>query len=179
MALAGQTFGLADPPANSTTESDFAAVRTQLVDIQNRLAALDTTVGQLRADVAESEYSVLVGQAAPTTSAIETAMDDLDAVSKMTAGNSTVTQRANFTRATLKFIDEQLLGKQEELARRVTGELGADGLVKAFSKAMKARSPYWTERTSEQVREVYDYYQSEEARLLLLRVEYGHAYPDT
>ena len=174
-----QAFGLADPPANSTTDSDLAAVRTQLVNIQTRLAALDTTVGQLRADVAESEYSVLVGQTTPITSDIETAMDHLDAVSKMTAGNSTVTQRANFSRATLKFIDEKLLSKQEELARRVTGEIGADGLVKAFSKAMKARSPYWTNRTSEQVGEVYDYYQSEEARLLLLRVEYWHAYPDT
>lgn len=174
-----ESFGLANPPVTDTTERELAAIRNQLGEIQGSLTTLQTAVAQLRSEVTQSEYSVLVGQTSPITSEINTAMVDLDDLAKMTASNSTATQRANFTHATLKFIQEKLLSKQEELAKRMTGEAAADGLIKAFSKAMKARTHYWTNRTSQQVDEVYHYYQLEEARLLLLRVEFWHAHPDT
>lgn len=69
--------------------------------------------------------------------------------------------------------------EQTELARRITGEAGADGLIVAASKVAKTTSPYWTALTSARVRQVFDYYQQQEARLLLLRVEYMHAHPET
>jgi hypothetical protein len=171
-----ETFGLANPPVSDTTESELAAIRTQLDEIQGRLTALGTAVTQLRAEVAESEYSVLVGQTTPITSAINTGMDYLDALAKTPASDPA---KKGFTEATLEFIKTDLLHKQAELAKKITGDLGSDGLIKAFSKALKARTRYWTNRTSQQVGEVYDYYQSEEARLLLLRVEYWHAHPNT
>ena len=168
-----EQFGLGDKP-----ESDFVGVRNQLGEIQSRLAKLETGVTQLRAEVAQSTYSVLVAETTPITSAIDEGMDDLNTIAQMPADDP---DKAAVTRLTLKFIKRNLIEKpaQTELSKRITGEVGADSLIKAFSKAAKTRSPCcWTPLTSRQVQEVFDYYQSEESRLLLLRVEYWHVYPN-
>lgn len=168
-----EQFGL-----GSKSESEIAGIKTQLGQIQSRLTALETEVTQLRAEVAQGTYSVLVGEASPLTAAIDEGMDDLYVISQMSAKDPT---KANFTRATLEFIYKNLIEKpvQTELTRRITGEAGSDSLIKAFSKALKTRSPYWTSRASQQVLEVFNYYQSEEARLLLLRENYWTAHPET
>ena len=54
---------------------------------------------------------------------------------------------------------------------------GSDGLIKAASKAVKARSPFWTVRSSKEVREVFNYWQAQETRLLALRVNYMNSHP--
>jgi hypothetical protein len=134
---------------------------------------------QLRAELAEGTYSGLVAQTIQITARIDKGMDDLDAIAWMAADDPT--KRA-FTEATLKFIDDNLMqGQQEELAKRITGEAGADGLIVAASKLAKTQSSSccWTARENQRVRQVFEYYQLEEARLLLLRVEYMHAHPDT
>ena len=168
-----EQFGLGDKP-----ESEVAGIRTELGEIQNRLDVLQTAVSQLRAEVAESEFSVLVGQTTELTAAIDRGMGDLAELANTPANDPA---KKGFTEATLKFIDENMIEKpaQEELAQRITGVAGSDGLIRAFSKAARTRSPYWTRLTSAQVGEVFDYYQAEESRLLLLRVEYWHAHPLT
>ncbi len=117
-----------------------------------------------------------MAQTTPIIARVDKGMDDLDALAQMTAGDPVKTE---FAKETLSYISVNLMqGQQEELARRITGEAGADGLIVAASKAVKARSGnFWTKLTSDQVREVFNYYQSAEARLLLLRVEYMHANP--
>ena len=168
-----EQFGLGDKP-----ESDIAGVRSDLGEIQTRLGTLETAVAQLRAEVAQSEYSVLVGQASPITSAIDRGMADLEELANIPVNDPA---KKGFTDATLRFINRNLIEKpaQEELTKLITGEAGSDGLIKAFSKAEAARTRYWTPRTSQQVLEVFDYYQAEESRLLLLRVEFWHTDPLT
>lgn len=170
-------YGLGDG-----TESEFAGIREKLGEIQNTLTELKTAVTKLQGDVAQSEYSILVRETGPITAAIDTGMRDLGTVANMTASNSTRRQKVNRTDETLQFIYANLVEKpaQLELARAISGEAGGDGLIKAFSKAIKSKSGCcWTDLTSNEVRKVFDYYQLEEARLLMLRVEYMHAHRNT
>lgn len=169
-------FGLGDG-----LEGEIGGIRDRLGEIQNHLTALETAVTQLRAEVAQSEYSDLVAQTSPITADIDHAWRRLDQIARMTNSDSTATQKANFTRETQTFIHSKLMGsEQEQLAKRISGEVGGDGLIKAFSKATKTRSGCcWTDRTSEDVRKVFDYYQLQEARLLTMRVEYMHTHLDT
>ena len=165
-------FGLGDG-----LENDIAGIRDQLREIQNRLNEILAATTQIRADLAESTYSGLVAQTTPITARIDTGLNDLKTVADMAKGDPT---KAAFTRATLAYIKQKLMGgEQTELAKRITGEAGADGLIVAASKVAKTASPYWTALTSQRVRQVFDYYQQQEARLLLLRVEYMHANPRT
>jgi hypothetical protein len=159
-------------------EGETAGIRDQLGQIQNDLTEVLAATRELRAEVAQSEYSLMVSETSRITARIDKGMDDLHAVAKMAKGDPT---RKEFTEATLTFIGDELMkGQQEELAKRITGEAGSDGLIVAASKVAKTRSPCcWTARTSEHVRQVLDYYQLEEARLLLLRVEYMHAHRST
>jgi hypothetical protein len=166
-------FGLGDGQA-----TEIAGIRDQLGEIQTGLSEIRAATSQLRTELAEGTYSGLVAQTSGITARIDKGADDLDAVARMTAGEPT---KKRFTEATLKFIDDNLMqGQQEELALRISGEAGADGLIVAASKVAKTQSPCcWTDLKTKQVREVFNYYQLEEARLLLLRVEYMHANPKT
>jgi hypothetical protein len=167
-----QAFGGEEELKGQITE-----IRDQLKEIQGTLNETLAETTQIRSDLAEGTYSELVAQTVPITASIDKGMEDLDRVANMPAGDPT---RKNFARATLKFIGEKLMGSEAgELAKRVGGEAGGDGLVVAASKVAKTASPYWTDRTTQQVSEVYDYYRQQEERLEVLRVEYMHANPDT
>ena len=117
-----EEFGLGNGQKN-----EIAAIRQQLGEIQTGLTEIRAATVQLRAEVAEGTYSDLVAQTIQITARIDKGMDDLDAIARMAADDPT--KRA-FTEATLKFIDDNLMqGQQEELAKRITGEAGADGLI--------------------------------------------------
>ena len=166
-------FGLEDG-----MQTEIAGVRDQLRQINTTLDEIVVATAQLRAELAQGTYSGLVAQASTITASIKTGMQDLDTIANLPAADRT---KRSLTEARLTFIDENLIKKpaQVELATRISGEAGADGLIVAASKVAKTRSCCWTARTSEQVRTVFAYYQAEEAQLLLLRVEYMHAHPDT
>ena len=134
-------------------EGETAGIRDQLGQIQNDLTEVLAATRELRAEVAQSEYSLMVSETSRITARIDKGMDDLDAVAKMAKDDPT---RKGFTEATLTFIGDELMkGQQEELAKRITGEAGSDGLIVAASKVAKTRSPCcWTARTSEHVRRV-------------------------
>jgi hypothetical protein len=159
-------------------EGEIAGIRDQLGQIQNRLTALEEATTRLHKELAESTYSGLVAQTTPITARIDTGMNDLDAVANMAPGDPT---KKAFTEERLNFIHNNLMqGEQQELAKRITGEAGADGLIVAASKVAEARAGCcWTAHTSDQVRQVFDTYQLYEAELLTLRVEYMHARRDT
>lgn len=156
--------------------SEIAGIRDQLRQIESRLGEILAATKQLQADLAQGTYSGLVAQTTPIIARVDKAMADLDAVARMAADDP---DKAALSRETLNFIGNKLMGgEQEELAKRIQGEIGADGLIVAASKTVRARTTCcWTRLTSQRVREVLDYYQSAEARLLLLRVEYMHAHP--
>ncbi len=177
--LGGQAFGwVLDAIGNENElESQINEIRDQLKEIKGSLAETLATTTQIRAELAEGTYSGLVAQTTPITASIDKGMEDLETVANMPKGDPT---RKNFARAALKFIGEKLMGSEQgELGKRVSGEAGSDGLVVAASKVAKTASPFWTDHTSEQVRQVLDYYQQQEERLEVLRVEYMHAHPDT
>lgn len=61
---------------------------------------------------------------------------------------------------------------------RISGTVGADGLIAAAYKVALAHHRFWTRLTSLQVRNVVAQYQAAETGLLTLRVEYMHAHPE-
>jgi hypothetical protein len=167
-----QAFGSEDK-----LQSEIAGIRDQLKEIQGTLNETLAATTQIRADLSQGTYSGLVAQTTPITASIDKGMEDLATVANMPAGDRT---KKNFARSTLKFIGDKLMGSEQgELAKRVSGEALADGLIVAASKVAKTNTHYWTDQTSEQVREVFDYYQQQEVRLLVLRVEYMHTLPST
>ena len=157
-------------------QPDIAGVKKQLAEIQSRLAALQEEVTELKADVAQSEYSVLVNGTTELTSAIDTGMDELENVATIPPGDPGLKR---YTEGALDRIKKNLIDKpaQQDLTQKIAGVAGSDGLIKAFSKAVKSRSGYWTKFSSQQVREVFDYWQAEESRLLALRVNYMNSHP--
>lgn len=152
-------------------------VRVALNGIESRLSKLEEQANGLRSALAQSHYSNLVHQSLAITSSINQNMRDLRHVAVLGENDPT---KARFARQTLEFIERDLLGpQQEELASRISGHAGADGLIVAFSKREKADTRFWTARTSQQVKTVFDYWQQEESALLTLRTEYWHAHRDT
>lgn len=167
-----QAFGLEDD-----TAGEIVAIRGQLKEIQGSLAETLAATTQIRSELAQSTYSGLVAQTTPITANVDKGMEDLQTVAEMSPGDPT---KRNYTGKVLDFIGTHLMGgAQTELNKRVVGEAGSDGLVVAASKVARTASPYWTARTSEQVHRVFDYYQEQEVRLLVLRVEYMHTEPTT
>lgn len=159
-------------------ESEIGGIRNQLGEIQNRLSELAAASNQLREEVAQGTYSGLVAQTTGITGAIDYGMELWREVAAKPLGDPT---KVGYTKEALTWIHDHLMGSQEtELAKRIEGEAGGDGLIVAASKVAKARSGCcWTHLTSEHVRKVFDYYQLYEAELLALRVNYMHTRPDT
>ncbi|OAI40469.1 hypothetical protein AYO39_01330 [Actinobacteria bacterium SCGC AG-212-D09] len=152
-------------------------LRSALSGIDNRLSALEKQTEGLRGELAQSHYSNLINQSLPIITKINEGTRDVRFQASLKASDTT---KANLARHRLTFIERDLLtGHQEELALRISGHLGADGLIVAASKQVKADTRFWTSLTSQQVEQVLSYYQQEEAALLELRNEYWHAYPDT
>ena len=171
----GEAFGGLLAGFGLGSEADNAEVLKKLEQIENRLSAIETATQQLRGELAHGSFSGLVSQATPIIASINEGMGQLSFIASMRANDPT---KQPLAERTLSFIHDHLLYKQQELCLRISGEVGSDGLIKAASKAAKANTRYWTERTSQTVREAFDYYQDAEARLLLLRVEYFNAHPD-
>lgn len=157
-------------------EGQIAEIRTQLNEIQNTLNKIDDRTAKLRTELADSTFANLVHQAAPIVAHVNTGMKDLNFIAHLPADDPT---KKGLTEHLLTFIHNDLLnGKQLELADRISGTVGAHGLIAAAYKVALEHHRIWSLRTSLQVREVVEYYQLAEARLLTLRVEYMHAHPE-
>lgn len=155
-------------------DDQIAEIRTQLNEIQNTLNKIDAATTQLRTELADSHFSNLVSQASGIVASVDTDAKELDAIARMGADDPT---KADRTRRLLDRIDRDLMGgRQKELADRISGTVGADGLIAAAYKEALAHHRLWTLMTSLQVREVVAYYETAEARLLMLRVEFMHAH---
>ena len=159
-------------------DPQIGEIQAKLQEIDSRLSGLEAATSQLRGELAHGTFSGLVAQATPIIAQINQGMSDLEFIAGMA---KTDPHKRSLTETTLKFIGDHLLhGKQQELAARMTGEAGADGLIVAAYKTVKANAgEFWTRLDSTRVRNVVEYYQSAEARLALLRVEYMHAHPET
>lgn len=155
-------------------DDQIAEIRTQLNEIQNTLNRIEAGTTQLRKDLADSHFANLVHQALGIVASVDTDTNELDAIAHMSADNVTKAER---TRLLLDRIDRDLMGgAQKELADRISGTAGADGLIAAAYKEALAHHRLWTLETSLQVREVVAFYQTAEMRLLMLRVEFMHAH---
>jgi hypothetical protein len=152
-------------------------LRSVLSGIETRLTGLENQTAALRSELADSHFSNLINQSVTLISKINETTRDLRSQASLRASDKT---KANRALHRLDFIGRELLtGPQGELATRISGHLGADGLIAAASKQAKADTRFWTGLTSLRVEHVLDYYQQEEASLLELRNEYWHAHPDT
>ena len=159
---------------NSGIEAQIAAIQTQLNQIQDSLNKLQATTDQLRTDLADAHFSNLVNQASTLVAHVHGAVKELDSIAHLPAADRT--KRKARTQLLLTSIHTHLfLGAQKDLADRISGTAGADGLIAAAYKAELARHRLWTLRNSLQVRAVAAYYQGVEADLLMLRIEYMHA----
>ena len=166
------TFGL-----QNSHESEIGGIRDQLGEIQSSLDALQESTTELRGRGGKGTYSELVAQTIPITADIDKGMKDLKTIADKSPGDPT---KENATKAAMDFIYTKLMqGQQEELAKRITGEAGSEGLAVAASIAAKDQSPFWTARTSEHVQQLFDSYQLYESRLLIFRVNYMNAHPET
>ncbi len=159
------------------TAAELAGIREQLRVIEAQLSEILAATVQLRAEMAQGTFSGLVAQATPIVARVDKGIDDLAAVANVAADDPA---RTGLAKETLRYIGDKLMGgEQEELAKRLTGEVGADGLIVAAYKVAKTTAPCcWTDLRSARVRAVFRYYEWAESRLLLLRVEYMHAHPD-
>ena len=166
-----EQIGLGD-----STAAELAGIRDQLREIEAQLSQILAATVQLRADMAQGTFSGLVAQTTPIVARIDKGIDDLAAVANLPASDPA---RTGLAQETLNYIGTKLMGgEQEELAKRITGEVGADGLIVAAYKVARTSSPCcWTDLRSDRVRAVFRYYEWAESRLLLLRVEYMHAHP--
>jgi hypothetical protein len=162
----------------SGVDPQIGEIQSKLQAIEDRLSGLQAETSALRGELAQGTFSGLVAQATPVIAQINQGMSDLDFIAGMRADDP---HKHALTEKTLGFIRDDLLhGKQQELDARMTGEAGSDGLIVAAYKTVKANAgDFWTRLSSIRVRSVVEYYQSAEARLLLLRVEYMHAHPAT
>lgn len=155
-------------------DDQIAEIRTQLNEIQDTLNRIEAGTTQLRKDLADSHFANLVHQALGIVASVDTDTSELDAIAHMSADNVT---KADRTRLLLGRIDRDLMGgAQKELADRISGTVGADGLIAAAYKEALAHHRLWTLKISLQVREVVAFYQTAEVRLLMLRVEFMHAH---
>jgi hypothetical protein len=149
-------FGLGDGVAEQIGE-----IQNKLLVIESRLRALEAATSALRVELAQGTYSGLVAQATPIIADVNQGMADLDFISRMRADDPT---KKGLTEETLKFIHDHLMGStQRELADRMSGTAGGDGLIVAAYKTVKANTLLWTRGTSNRVREVFDYYLDVEA----------------
>ena len=153
-----------------STAAELAGIRDQLREIEAQLGQILAATVQLRADMAQGTFSGLVAQATPIVARVDKGVDDLAAVASLPADDPA---RTGLAKETLRYIGEKLMGgEQEELAKRITGEVGADGLIVAAYKVAKTTSPCcWSDLRSDRVRAVFRYYEWAESRLLLLRAE--------
>lgn len=163
-------WGLGDGVADQ-----IAAIGQKLDEIQNTLNQIQAATEQLRAELANSHFANLVSQATTIVSEVNTDTKELDAIAHLPSGD--LTRRNERTHLLLRLIEQHLLSKQQELADRISGTVGADGLIAAAYKVALANHRLWTLQTSAQVRAVAAYYEAAETRLLLLRIEYMHAHP--
>jgi hypothetical protein len=161
----------------SGIEDQIAEIGHKLNEIQTSLNVIEASTTRLRAELAGSTFANLVSQAAPIVAHVNTGMKDLDFIAHLPANDPT---KRKLTEHLLTFIHKDLLfGKQLELADRIGGTAGAHGVIGAAYHVALTHDRLWTLHTSQQVREVVAYYQAAEVRLLMLRVQYMHAHPDT
>jgi hypothetical protein len=166
-----QAFGLEE----GMGADDLAGIRTELADIKKTLEETQKATAQLRLEVTKGTFTTLTQLAVKFTGPVNEGMTKLEEIARMEKHDPT---KKGFTEATQQFIKDKLMNAEQlELAEQIEGSGGGEGLAVLASK-VAAASPYWTDHTSAEVREVLEYYQGEEARMLTLRVEYMNTRPD-
>lgn len=155
----------------SGIEGQIAEIRTQLNQIQNTLNQIQTATAELRKQFEIKDFEQQAREAGDIIAPVDSAFKDLNYVAHLSKDDPT---KKSFTEATLRKIDKLIVDHaQGRLANRTRD------LIAAAYKVELAHHRFWTLLTSLKVREVVEYYQDAEARLLTLRVDYMHAHPET
>jgi hypothetical protein len=175
-AAANQGFGWMLGEAGLAND-DRAWLRAELARINARLAALEVSVDELKQATAQSHYNDLVAHAAPILGDIDSGEAELHYIATLASDNPS---RAAHRRRVLHFIGSTLLeGRQQTLHKLLFPSApGARGILEAASDVERLRYRLWSDRSTRQVRHVYDYFALYAAVLTVLRTEYWHAHPD-
>ena len=165
MGQFGEKDGLVD---------QIGPIRDKLDTIDNRLTAIETATDQLRKELAQVNFNHLAADANNIIGQINYGIDRLNTIADWPANISQADKKIE-AQELQRYIGTHLLDKQSVLDLKINPKIG-EGLIASAYKVEKSHvGLFWTRLNSVRVREVFSYYQDEEARLLLLRVEYWHA----
>ena len=159
-------FGLKD---------DFEA--RQLAEIRTALDAIGKQITRLENRVELGGFSTLVHQTDRTIGQIDYASNQLALLTALPAGDRT---KPAFTQTIVSYIGANLRDAPDILNQNLTSNVPlSDNLIKSASRLVKTRRGRFFDSTdSAQVKSVYDYFATYQARLAVLLTEYFHALPD-
>jgi hypothetical protein len=155
-------------------EAKLAPIREKLQTIEDRLSAIEASTDQLRAELAQVNFNHLAAGANDIIGQINYGVDRLNTIANWPAHLGQADKKKE-AESLVSYIGHNLLDKQHVLDLKIDPKVG-EGLIASAYKVEKSHAGrFWVRRNWNRVRDVLDYYQDEEARLLLLRVEYWHA----
>lgn len=155
-------------------DSQIGQIQEKLQTIENRLSAIEASTDQLRKELVQVNFNHLAADANTIIGQINYGMDRLNTIADWPA-HLDQAEKKKEAESLVSYIGHNLLDKQHVLDLKIAPTVG-EGLIASAYKVEKSHiGLFWTRRNWFQVRDVLDYYQDQEARLLLLRVEYWHA----
>jgi len=159
------------------TGAQLAAISSKLDEINSKLDALSSQVSQVLSAVQQGTCATLSGQLAQTRSTIDVAWNQY---MQIATAKSQAARQAQ-AKALLTYLDSQInfpVAQLEIHNTLVSPGAGAEGLVTACGQAVQSQSSLLTAASAGPVREVLNFWQAYEAKLLLLRTEdltaHGH-----
>jgi hypothetical protein len=152
------------------TGAQLTAISNKLDQINSKLDALSNQVSQVLSAVQQGTCATLSGQLAQTRSTIDVAWNEY--VQLATLKSQAARKAAAAT--LLTYLDSQINFPAQELEIHntlVSPGAGAEGLVTACGQAVQSPSALLTAKSAGPVREVLDFWQAYETKLLLLQTE--------
>lgn len=152
------------------TGAQLTAISNKLDQINSKLDALSNQVSQVLSAVQQGTCAALSGQLAQTRSTIDVAWNEY--VQLATVKSQAARKVAAAT--LLTYLDTEINFPAEELEIHntlVSPGAGAEGLVTACGQAVQSPSVLLTASSAGPVREVLDFWQAYETKLLLLQTE--------
>lgn len=161
--------------------AEFITPMAAVVDKLNAIAKQVTVVeGQVEVGIQateQSQYDQLVSDGAPIAGDIRDAWDRMSYEATMTPSDPTLPK---YNADLLDQIDKHLRTAPARLNDLLAPSApGAYGILQAASAYLGSRVPFYTQRSSNTMQAVFDYYQLMQFRLSILLANYYNAHSDT
>jgi hypothetical protein len=157
--------------AGDDTGAQLQAISDKLNEIDTKLNQLGDQVSQVLSAVQQGTCTGLSGQLDQTRSKIDVAWNQYTALAKSKLPKA---RRRAQARSLLSYLDTQLDYQAAEVEihnKLVVPGAGAEGLIASCGKAIQSRGSILRTRLWGSVKQVLDFWQAYEAKLLVLEVE--------